>query len=194
MEDDNCLVQTVEIIKRPGQSLGFYIREGNGRDRWDGVFLSRLAAGSVADQNGLLRVGDEIVSVNGMMVNGRRLEDVVISMSIPKRLVLVVRTPTQTSACSETTSSSSLSALGGPAADEEDSQPPPIVVVKGGRTSVYGEAGYTNTIDRTRRPSDMIKDGTLDNRMFSGTMKRSDESRNYLEYQGSESFTICRRG
>jgi len=63
--------QTVEITKRPGQSLGFYIREGNGRDRTDGVFISRLAAGGVVEQNGLLRVGDEIVSVNTVPVSGR---------------------------------------------------------------------------------------------------------------------------
>jgi len=64
-------VQTVEITKRPGQSLGFYIREGNGRDRTDGVFISRLAVGGVAETNGLLRVGDEIITVNTVPVSGR---------------------------------------------------------------------------------------------------------------------------
>jgi hypothetical protein len=126
-------IQTVEITKRPGQSLGFYIREGNGRDRTDGVFISRLAVGGVVDLNGLLHVGDEIVSVNTLPVSGRRLEDVVISMSVARRLVLTVRPASVavTSVRSETNSSSSLSALA--AADDEDSSSAnPVVILRGG--------------------------------------------------------------
>jgi len=54
------------VLKRPGQSLGFYIREGNGVDRADGVFISRIAPGSVVERNGLLRVGEEIVAVDAV--------------------------------------------------------------------------------------------------------------------------------
>jgi len=54
------------VLKRPGQSLGFYIREGNGVDRADGVFISRIAPGSAVERNGLLRVGEEIVAVDAV--------------------------------------------------------------------------------------------------------------------------------
>ncbi|ESO94532.1 hypothetical protein LOTGIDRAFT_118327, partial [Lottia gigantea] len=89
--DESYVVQTVEIIKRPGQTLGFYIREGNGFDRQDGVFISRIQMGTVAESNGLLHVGDEIVTVNTVSVTHMSLDDVVILMSIPKKLVLTIR-------------------------------------------------------------------------------------------------------
>ena len=138
-------VQTVEITKRPGQSLGFYIREGNGRDRSDGVFISRLAPGGVAEMNGLLKVGDEILSVNTVPVSGRRLDDVVISMSVSRRLLLTVRPSVTIS--SETNSSSSLSGLGATDEDDAGSTSTPVVVVRSGSrgsTSADELARYSN--------------------------------------------------
>lgn len=46
----------VEIVKRPGQTLGLYIREGNGLDRGDGVFISRIALESAVYNSGCLKV------------------------------------------------------------------------------------------------------------------------------------------
>ncbi|XP_013397846.1 rho GTPase-activating protein 100F [Lingula anatina] len=89
---DDVVIQTVEILKRPGQSLGFYIREGNGIDRTGGVFISRIAPGSIVEKNGLLRMGDEIVTVNTVNVTSMNLDDVVVLMSIPKKLTLTIRT------------------------------------------------------------------------------------------------------
>ena len=81
----------MEIVKRPGQTLGLYIREGNGADRADGVFVSRIALESAVYNSGCLRVGDEVLAVNLVDVTRMGLDDVVIIMSIPRRLVLTTR-------------------------------------------------------------------------------------------------------
>ncbi|XP_076441002.1 rho GTPase-activating protein 100F-like, partial [Babylonia areolata] len=124
VQDDSFVVETVEIIKRPGQTLGFYIREGNGFDRFDGVFISRIQMGTVAESNGLLHVGDEIMTVNNVRVSNMSLDDVVILMSIPKKLVLTIRTRRN---CNKNKSCPSL------ALTEKDETP--VVVLKKGRSS-----------------------------------------------------------
>ena len=54
--DPDSLTSFVEIVKRPGQTLGLYIREGNGIDRNDGVFISRIAIDSAVYKSGCLQV------------------------------------------------------------------------------------------------------------------------------------------
>lgn len=149
--DDNktCTIRTVEVNKRPGQGLGLYLREGNGADRADGVFISRFAPGSVADQNELLRVGDEILSVNSVPVAGRRLEDVVIAMSIHKKLVLTLRTVNCDACPSTGTSSSSISTLA------MEVPQTPVVVIKGGGRNFTCRASNrrrSRSPDRVRSP------------------------------------------
>ena len=114
---DYTIIETVEVIKRPGQSLGFYIREGNGVDRHDGVFISRIAPGSAVERNGLLRVGEEIVAVDAVDITRMSLDDVVILMSIPRRLILTVRT--RKSCCSKNLSCPAL-------LTPTSAQPPPM--------------------------------------------------------------------
>lgn len=55
----NFCLQLVEIVKRPGQTLGLYIREGNGAERSDGVFISRIALESAVYNSGCLRVSSQ---------------------------------------------------------------------------------------------------------------------------------------
>lgn len=119
--DARHTVHLVEIVKRPGQTLGLYIREGNGGDRSDGVFVSRIALESAVYNSGCLRVGDEILAVNLVDVTHMSLDDVVIIMSIPRRLVLAIR---QRRGGRGSTSP-------GPATlSRPEQKPPPVVVIK----------------------------------------------------------------
>jgi len=140
MESQDGTLQTVEIIKQPGQTLGFYIREGNGINRWTGVFISRIAPGSVVAANGVLHVGDEILSVNGVDVTHTRLDDVVVLMSIPKRLVLDIRVPRP--ACGDARCSNAACGMR-PLAVFDDPAPAqqPVVVLKSGFNSAGGVGG-----------------------------------------------------
>ncbi len=56
LQDPKHPLHFVEIIKRPGQTLGLYIREGNGVDRIDGVFISRIAVETAVYNSGCLKV------------------------------------------------------------------------------------------------------------------------------------------
>ncbi|XP_058812130.1 rho GTPase-activating protein 100F isoform X2 [Topomyia yanbarensis] len=114
-------VQLVEIVKRPGQTLGLYIREGNGADRSDGVFISRIALESAVYNSGCLRVGDEILAVNLVDVTRMSLDDVVIIMSIPRRLVLAIR---------QRRGSRGANSPGPHQMSRPEHKPPPVVVIK----------------------------------------------------------------
>ncbi|XP_030762749.1 rho GTPase-activating protein 100F isoform X3 [Sitophilus oryzae] len=120
MQDAKHQVQFVEIVKRPGQTLGLYIREGNGQDRPDGVFISRIALESAVYNSGCLKVGDEILAVNLVDVTHMSLDDVVIIMSIPRRLVLATRQR-----------KGGKGGQGSPSVQPRaEHKPPPVVVIK----------------------------------------------------------------
>ncbi|XP_048485087.1 rho GTPase-activating protein 100F [Plutella xylostella] len=118
LQDSRHAVQLVEIVKRPGQTLGLYIREGDGGGRTDGVFISRIALESAVYNSGCLKVGDEILAVNLVDVRRMSLDDVVIIMSIPRRLLLCTR------------QRKGKSGPGSPSLPRSEHKPPPVVVLK----------------------------------------------------------------
>ena len=91
------ILRTVEIRREPSQSLGFYIQEGDGWLRRDGVFISRVNLGSMVEVNGLLHVGDEVLKVNNVDVSSLSLDDVVLMMTVVRKLVLTIKVLTSMS-------------------------------------------------------------------------------------------------
>lgn len=95
---DNYVIRFIEIIKRPGQTLGLYIRRvqfevpNSGGSR-PGLVITKIDTDSPIYNSLVLHVGDEILSVNLVDIQGMSLDDVVVIMSIPKRLVLALRIP-----------------------------------------------------------------------------------------------------
>ncbi|KAI6646004.1 Rho GTPase-activating protein [Oopsacas minuta] len=86
-------LRQVEIWKAPGDTLGFYVSRGDGHERSDGVFLSRLVLGSYVERLGLLQVGDEILAINGIPVGDMPLQNVVMLLKYVQRLELTVKAP-----------------------------------------------------------------------------------------------------
>lgn len=85
------LHRTIELHHKPGESLGFLIRQGDGWSRRDGIFVSRLILGTDVDNFELLRVGDEIIRVNKVDVRAMSVNDVSALMQMAKRLIITVK-------------------------------------------------------------------------------------------------------
>lgn len=85
------LHRTIDLPHKPGDALGFLIRQGDGWSRTDGIFISRLILGTDVDNYELLRVGDEIIRVNKVEVRSMNVEDVSALMQMAKRLIITVK-------------------------------------------------------------------------------------------------------
>ena len=101
-------------------------------DRTDGVFVSRIALESAVYSSQCIVVGDEILAVNLVDVTRMSLDDVVIIMSIPRRLVLTTRRQ------------KAMPRTYGPTRTL-DHKPAPVVVFKGDPDHPH-EFGYRNDL------------------------------------------------
>lgn len=109
------VVRIIEILREPGKSLGFYIQQGDGWERKDGIFVSRVNLGSIVETNGLLSIGDEITKVNDIDITQMPLKDVAVIMRYVKRLFLTVKvltSPTLVRTCSLRRPTSQVSSTG----------------------------------------------------------------------------------
>ena len=78
--------------------LDFYIRQGDGWEREQGIFVSRVVLGTDVDVFELLRVGDEIIRVNKVDVRTMTIQDVSALMQMTRRLILTVKVLTPVTA------------------------------------------------------------------------------------------------
>lgn len=92
------LQRTIELRRKPGETLGFYIRQGDGWEREQGIFVSRVVLGTDVDVFELLRVGDEIIRVNKVDVRTMTIQDVSALMQMTRRLILTVKVLTPVTA------------------------------------------------------------------------------------------------
>ena len=61
----NYKIKVIEVWREKSkETIGFSVQVGNGWDRQDGFFVSRILIGSVYDMCGLLSIGEEIVKID----------------------------------------------------------------------------------------------------------------------------------
>lgn len=83
--------RTIEILRKPDEDLGFSVRRGDGWEKTDGIFVSRVSLGSVFDKFELMRVGDEIVKINRIDMKNMDVQDVIRLMHIPEKLSITIK-------------------------------------------------------------------------------------------------------
>jgi protein scribble len=93
-------LQTIEVaidlVKQPGRTLGFSIAGGKGstpayEDVDESIFVTKIANGGLAEQDGRLRLGDKLLKVNDVnMVDATHTEAVTVLKNLKEKCSLVV--------------------------------------------------------------------------------------------------------
>lgn len=83
--------RTIELLRQPDEDLGFSVRRGDGWEKRDGIYVSRVNLGSVFDKFELMKVGDEIVKINRIDMKHMDVQDVIRLMHIPEKLSITIK-------------------------------------------------------------------------------------------------------
>eukprot|EP00111_Clytia_hemisphaerica_P018172 TCONS_00053740-protein len=83
--------RTIDILRNTDEEIGISLRRGDGWEKGEGIYVSRISLGSIFDQFEILRVGDEIVQVNKVDVKKMSVDDVIRLMHIPEKLSVTVK-------------------------------------------------------------------------------------------------------
>lgn len=85
-----CIIfshEKVVTIRRSEEGLGFNIVGGEDKE---GIFISYIAPGSPADQNGNLEPGDRILSVNAIDMLNATHDDAAIALKVILYTILII--------------------------------------------------------------------------------------------------------
>ncbi|XP_066897606.1 multiple PDZ domain protein isoform X16 [Kogia breviceps] len=91
-EEDVYDTLTIELQKKPGKGLGLSIV---GKRNDTGVFVSDIVKGGIADADGRLMQGDQILMVNGEDVRNATQEAVAALLKVGDRIVTICGTSTE---------------------------------------------------------------------------------------------------
>ncbi|XP_003375373.1 putative PDZ domain protein, partial [Trichinella spiralis] len=109
--DSNKEMESVSTtIKRDSTGLGFSVAGGRGsssvgKTADECIFISRITPGGAADRDGKLRVGDRVLSINGVnMINARHDQAVYLLTGCSNEVLLVVQREKANNPCSASSS------------------------------------------------------------------------------------------
>ncbi|KAM4704895.1 LOW QUALITY PROTEIN: protein scribble homolog [Rhinophrynus dorsalis] len=147
-EDDSLQSPTQRIsicLARNDKGLGFSIAGGVGSTPYravdTGIFISRIAEGGAAHRDGTLRVGDRVISINGVDMTDARHDQAValLTSTSPTITLLVEREPSQPGAGTDPGASPSLHRA-------RPRSPPPPMESENGEGEEGGEPLRNNCI------------------------------------------------
>ncbi|XP_053780462.1 multiple PDZ domain protein isoform X2 [Desmodus rotundus] len=156
-EEDVCDTLTVELQKKPGKGLGLSIV---GKRNDSGVFVSDIVKGGIADADGRLMQGDQILMVNGEDVRNATQEAVAALLKCSLGTVTLEvgrikagpfhseRRPSQSSQMSECSLSSFTFPLSGPSASES--------LESNSKKNASSEIQGLRTVEIKKGPSDSL--------------------------------------